>query len=119
MPLENLSIFLNKECYTSLISISDSATIHIVNCSPFFQFWSAVLPLDVAKTIIQTAPDKSSSRNPFQILSSVSCPDFLHFMIVINGSLIVSSTFTKRKKGKRGKPLFFFIYYFFFYLFGV
>ncbi|KAG7962337.1 hypothetical protein I3843_09G062100 [Carya illinoinensis] len=34
-------------------------------------FWSAVLPLDVAKTIIQTAPDKSSSRNPFQILSSI------------------------------------------------
>ncbi|XP_062160803.1 mitochondrial arginine transporter BAC1 isoform X2 [Alnus glutinosa] len=33
-------------------------------------FWSAVLPFDVAKTIIQTAPDKSSTRNPFQILSS-------------------------------------------------
>nr|KJB66733.1 hypothetical protein B456_010G155300 [Gossypium raimondii] len=30
-------------------------------------FWSAVLPLDVAKTIIQTAPDKSCQRNPFQI----------------------------------------------------
>ncbi|KAL4626862.1 hypothetical protein ACB092_05G127400 [Castanea dentata] len=34
-------------------------------------FWSAVLPLDVAKTIIQTSPDKSSSRNPFQILISI------------------------------------------------
>lgn len=34
-------------------------------------FWSAVLPLDVAKTIIQTTPDKRSSRNPFQILSSI------------------------------------------------
>ncbi|OVA06715.1 Mitochondrial substrate/solute carrier [Macleaya cordata] len=34
-------------------------------------FWSTVLPLDVAKTIIQTAPDTSSSRNPFQILSSI------------------------------------------------
>ncbi|KAK3207127.1 hypothetical protein Dsin_021173 [Dipteronia sinensis] len=34
-------------------------------------FWSAVLPLDVAKTIIQTSPDKSSSRNPFQILNSI------------------------------------------------
>lgn len=34
-------------------------------------FWSAVLPLDVAKTIIQTSPDKSSTRNPFQILKSI------------------------------------------------
>lgn len=34
-------------------------------------FWSAVLPLDVAKTIIQTAPDNNSSRNPFQVLSSI------------------------------------------------
>ncbi|XP_038690749.1 mitochondrial arginine transporter BAC1 isoform X2 [Tripterygium wilfordii] len=29
-------------------------------------FWSAVLPLDVAKTIIQTSPDRSSTRNPFR-----------------------------------------------------
>ncbi|XP_050213667.1 mitochondrial arginine transporter BAC1 isoform X2 [Mercurialis annua] len=35
-------------------------------------FWSAVLPLDVAKTIIQTAPDKSSTRNPFRVLNSES-----------------------------------------------
>ncbi|KAA8519764.1 hypothetical protein F0562_014020 [Nyssa sinensis] len=34
-------------------------------------FWSAVLPLDVAKTIIQTAPDRSSTTNPFQILKSI------------------------------------------------
>ncbi|XP_044512405.1 mitochondrial arginine transporter BAC1 isoform X2 [Mangifera indica] len=34
-------------------------------------FWSAVLPLDVAKTIIQTDPDKNSTRNPFQILNSI------------------------------------------------
>ncbi|KAJ6724985.1 MITOCHONDRIAL BASIC AMINO ACIDS TRANSPORTER-RELATED [Salix viminalis] len=34
-------------------------------------FWSAVLPLDVAKTIIQTAPDKSSTRNPFAVLNSI------------------------------------------------
>ncbi|XP_057462145.1 mitochondrial arginine transporter BAC1 isoform X3 [Actinidia eriantha] len=33
-------------------------------------YWSAVLPLDVAKTIIQTAPDRDSTRNPFQILNS-------------------------------------------------
>uniref|UniRef100_A0A6N2KXN0 Uncharacterized protein n=1 Tax=Salix viminalis TaxID=40686 RepID=A0A6N2KXN0_SALVM len=33
-------------------------------------FWTAVLPLDVAKTIIQTSPDKSSTRNPFLILYS-------------------------------------------------
>ncbi|XP_042519375.1 mitochondrial arginine transporter BAC1 isoform X2 [Macadamia integrifolia] len=32
-------------------------------------FWSTVLPLDVAKTVIQTSPD--ASRNPFQILSSI------------------------------------------------
>ncbi|KAF4368364.1 hypothetical protein F8388_019081 [Cannabis sativa] len=35
------------------------------------QFWSAVLPLDVAKTIIQTSPDKNTTRNPFQILNSI------------------------------------------------
>ncbi|GFZ06199.1 mitochondrial substrate carrier family protein [Actinidia rufa] len=34
-------------------------------------YWSAVLPLDVAKTIIQTAPDRDSTRNPFQILNSI------------------------------------------------
>lgn len=34
-------------------------------------FWSAVLPLDVAKTIIQTAPDKSTTRNPFRVLDSI------------------------------------------------
>ncbi|XP_007025577.2 PREDICTED: mitochondrial arginine transporter BAC1 [Theobroma cacao] len=34
-------------------------------------FWSAVLPLDVAKTVIQTAPDKSSPTNPFQVLNSI------------------------------------------------
>ncbi|KAL5575382.1 hypothetical protein UlMin_017081, partial [Ulmus minor] len=32
--------------------------------------WCAVLPLDVAKTIIQTSPDKSFTRNPFRILGS-------------------------------------------------
>ncbi|KAL6992535.1 Mitochondrial arginine transporter bac1 [Sarracenia purpurea var. burkii] len=34
-------------------------------------FWSAILPLDVAKTIIQTARDRGSTRNPFQILKSI------------------------------------------------
>ncbi|XP_022139817.1 mitochondrial arginine transporter BAC1 [Momordica charantia] len=34
-------------------------------------FWSAVLPLDVAKTIIQTSPDKTATRNPFIVLSSI------------------------------------------------
>ncbi|KAJ4703510.1 Mitochondrial carrier protein, expressed [Melia azedarach] len=34
-------------------------------------FWSAVLPFDVAKTIIQTDRDKSSCRNPFRILNSI------------------------------------------------
>ncbi|GMN50765.1 hypothetical protein TIFTF001_019911 [Ficus carica] len=38
-------------------------------------FWSVVLPLDVAKTIIQTAPDKNSTRNPFRILSSIYMRD--------------------------------------------
>ncbi|KAL6197184.1 hypothetical protein ACLB2K_032796 [Fragaria x ananassa] len=36
-----------------------------------FPFWCAVLPLDVAKTIIQTSADKNSSGNPFHILSSI------------------------------------------------
>ncbi|KAL5715437.1 Mitochondrial arginine transporter bac1 [Ranunculus cassubicifolius] len=34
-------------------------------------FWSAVLPLDVAKTIIQTTPDTKSSRSPFLTLQSI------------------------------------------------
>ncbi|KAH1188326.1 Mitochondrial arginine transporter BAC1 [Glycine max] len=34
-------------------------------------FWLTVLPLGVAKTLIQTNPDKNCSRNPFRILSSV------------------------------------------------
>ncbi|XP_058197774.1 mitochondrial arginine transporter BAC1 isoform X1 [Rhododendron vialii] len=34
-------------------------------------FWSAVLPLDVAKTIIQTSTDRGSTRNPFRILKSI------------------------------------------------
>nr|GMD11494.1 mitochondrial arginine transporter BAC1 isoform X1 [Ipomoea batatas] len=34
-------------------------------------YWSAVLPLDVAKTIIQTSPDKNHTRNPFQILQKI------------------------------------------------
>ncbi|CAA3025822.1 mitochondrial arginine transporter BAC1 [Olea europaea var. sylvestris] len=33
--------------------------------------WSAVLPLDVAKTKIQTAPDRNHTRNPFRILKSI------------------------------------------------
>lgn len=38
------------------------------------QCWSAVLPFDVAKTIIQTSPDKATERNPFKVLSSVGQP---------------------------------------------
>lgn len=34
-------------------------------------FWSAVLPLDVAKTIIQTTPDKNLTKNPFKMLKSI------------------------------------------------
>ncbi|KAL6615175.1 hypothetical protein ACP70R_037445 [Stipagrostis hirtigluma subsp. patula] len=34
-------------------------------------FWTATLPLDVAKTIIQTNPDPHLSRNPFQILRMI------------------------------------------------
>uniref|UniRef100_A0A5B6Z6I3 Mitochondrial arginine transporter BAC1 n=1 Tax=Davidia involucrata TaxID=16924 RepID=A0A5B6Z6I3_DAVIN len=41
-------------------------------------FWSAVLPLDVAKTIIQTASDRSSTTNPFHILKSVKYPHFIN-----------------------------------------
>ncbi|KAG7569068.1 Mitochondrial carrier domain superfamily [Arabidopsis thaliana x Arabidopsis arenosa] len=33
--------------------------------------WSAVLPFDVAKTIIQTSSDKATERNPFKVLSSI------------------------------------------------
>nr|XP_017220170.1 PREDICTED: mitochondrial arginine transporter BAC1 isoform X3 [Daucus carota subsp. sativus] len=35
------------------------------------QFWSVVLPLDVAKTVIQTTQCKSSTRNPFSVLKSI------------------------------------------------
>ncbi|KAL2344073.1 hypothetical protein Fmac_005358 [Flemingia macrophylla] len=34
-------------------------------------FWLTVLPLDVAKTLIQTNPDKTCPRNPFWVLRSV------------------------------------------------
>ncbi|KAK7252139.1 hypothetical protein RIF29_35885 [Crotalaria pallida] len=34
-------------------------------------FWLAVLPLDVAKTLIQTNLDKNCSRNPLQVLRSI------------------------------------------------
>ncbi|GAB4826980.1 Mitochondrial arginine transporter bac1 [Ancistrocladus abbreviatus] len=34
-------------------------------------FWLAVLPLDVAKTVIQTNPDPGSTRNPFRVLHSI------------------------------------------------
>ncbi|KAI6705172.1 hypothetical protein NL676_008134 [Syzygium grande] len=34
-------------------------------------FWCAVLPMDVAKTIIQTASDQNDPRNPFRVLSSI------------------------------------------------
>jgi len=51
--------------------------------SDAIQFWSAVLPLDVAKTIIQTAPDKSSTRNPFAVLNSVRRPVPLFLLISI------------------------------------
>lgn len=36
------------------------------------QFWSGVLPLDVAKTHIQTATDLGTSRNPLHHLQLVS-----------------------------------------------
>ncbi|KAI4365141.1 hypothetical protein MLD38_021156 [Melastoma candidum] len=34
-------------------------------------FWSVVLPLDVAKTIIQTSPERNSTLNPFLVLYSI------------------------------------------------
>lgn len=40
-------------------------TVSMIQC------WSAVLPFDVAKTIIQTSPDKATERNPLKVLSSV------------------------------------------------
>ncbi|KAL9243617.1 hypothetical protein vseg_017482 [Gypsophila vaccaria] len=34
-------------------------------------FWLTILPLDVAKTMIQTNPDRNYTRNPFRVLNSV------------------------------------------------
>lgn len=34
-------------------------------------FWTVVLPFDVAKTVIQTAPDPNATRNPFETLYSI------------------------------------------------
>ncbi|KAH1056051.1 hypothetical protein J1N35_034116, partial [Gossypium stocksii] len=48
---------------------NSSCCLYLLIFAP--QFWSAVLPLDVAKTVIQTAPDKSCQRNPFQVLNSI------------------------------------------------
>ncbi|RRT69717.1 hypothetical protein B296_00032858 [Ensete ventricosum] len=42
-------------------------------------FWLAVLPLDVAKTVIQTAPDPTYSRNPLQTLNAV-CSQSYQFL---------------------------------------
>lgn len=42
------------------------------NAVSTLQCWSAVLPFDVAKTIIQTSPDKATETNPFKVLRSVS-----------------------------------------------
>ncbi|WZY90339.1 hypothetical protein YC2023_047074 [Brassica napus] len=33
--------------------------------------WSAVLPFDVAKTVIQTSPDNATETNPFKVLRSI------------------------------------------------
>ncbi|KAJ0966201.1 hypothetical protein J5N97_027339 [Dioscorea zingiberensis] len=51
--------------YTTLLRES------IGNATFFTTYEFTVLPLDVAKTVIQTAPDTSSSRNPFQTLRSI------------------------------------------------
>lgn len=40
-------------------------------CLKILQYWSTVLPLDVAKTIIQTNPDRKYTRNPLQVLNMV------------------------------------------------
>lgn len=78
--LENSAHFWMK-CGIFVFLIFKSLIPHwfVLSISSPLQFWSAVLPLDVAKTIIQTTPDKRSSRNPFQILSSVSRPSISLF----------------------------------------
>ncbi|KAJ6377200.1 hypothetical protein OIU76_026214 [Salix suchowensis] len=61
-----ITLHIVKKCLMCFMKSFDS-----VFHSDVIQFWSAVLPLDVAKTIIQTAPDKSSTRNPFAVLNSI------------------------------------------------
>lgn len=56
-------------------STSYNITINIFFCFSFFsQFWLAVLPLDVAKTVIQTSPDHNVNQNPFGTLKLVCYP---------------------------------------------
>lgn len=56
------------------------------NAVSTLQCWSAVLPFDVAKTIIQTSPDKATETNPFKVLRSVSHRHLDFFCIVsVNG----------------------------------
>lgn len=49
-----------------------------ITSASMMQCWSAVLPFDVAKTIIQTSSEKATERNPFKVLSSVSQPSSLY-----------------------------------------
>ena len=60
----------------SICNCLRSFAVHILHphydkCVFSLQFWTATLPLDVAKTIIQTDSDPHVSRNPLQILGMV------------------------------------------------
>lgn len=58
-------------------SFGDQAMVYLVQCTIlFWQFWLAVLPLDVAKTVIQTSPDPNYSQNPLQTLYTVCLFNF-------------------------------------------
>lgn len=52
-------------------SLSDVGLAIISGGVAGMAFWTVVLPFDVAKTIIQTAPHLDSSRNPFETLYSI------------------------------------------------
>lgn len=69
---ENLTLFVYINGETGDIHIRVSGlVIYSETGNPTTKYWSTVLPLDVAKTIIQTNPDRKYTRNPLQVLNMV------------------------------------------------
>lgn len=106
VSIDKIIIFLSRNTVQASQFSAVDFFFSLLSFWPFFgvQFWSAVLPLDVAKTIIQTASDKSSTKNPFRILNSVRSwfPTFLFSFQKKNPK----KKMEKRKKEKKKRRQF-------------